>query len=155
MTAIRGLLIALGLAVGVYGAVLVLDNPTEVIIRIGVWAAIGVLLHDAVFAPACLALGFAARRILPRSWWSAILVAALCTIVLVLLAIPVYNKPGLQPDNASVLDRDYHWGLWVSLAIVWGAALLYLIVRQALPVRQNHMVEQQGAGHIESEPPSV
>jgi len=155
MTDVRGLLIALGLAVGVYGAVLVLDNPTEVIIRIGVWAAIGVLLHDAVFAPACLALGFAARRILPRSWWSAILVAALCTIVLVLLAIPVYNKPGLQPDNASVLDRDYHWGFWVSLAVVWGAAVLYLIASRLLPVRQNHVVQQQSPGHIEAQPPSV
>ena len=155
MTAIRGLLIAFGLAVGVYGALLVLDNPTQVIIRIGVWAAVGVLLHDAVFAPVCLALGFGARRILPRSWWSPVLVATLCSIVLVLLAIPVYNKPGLQPDNASVLDRDYHWGFWVSLAIVWGAALLYLIVQKALPVRQNKMIEQQSAGNIEAKPPPV
>jgi hypothetical protein len=155
MTAVRGLLIAFGLAVGAYGAVLVFDNPTQVIIRIGVWAAIGLLLHDAVFAPACLALGFAARRILPRSWWSPVLVAALCTIVLVLLAIPVYNKPGLQLDNPSVLDRDYHWGFWVSVAVVWGAALLYLLGSRLLPVRQNHVVQQQRAGHIEAQPPSV
>jgi hypothetical protein len=69
-------------------------------------------------------------------------VATLCTIVLVLLAIPVYNKPGLQLDNPSVLDRDYHWGFWVSLAVVWGAALLYLIGNRLLPVRQNHVVQQ-------------
>jgi hypothetical protein len=155
VSALRGLLIALGLAVGAYGVVLVLDNPTQIIIRIGVWAAAGVLLHDAVFAPACLALGFAARRILPRAWWSAFLVAGLCTVVLVLLAIPVYDKPGLQPDNASVLDRDYQWGFWVALAVVWAAALLYLIVNRVLPVRQNDVIEQQRSGNVEAQPPSV
>ena len=69
--------------------------------------------------------------------------------------IPVYDKPGLQPDNASVLDRDYQWGFWVALAVVWAAALLYLIVNRVLPVRQNDMVEQQRAGNVEAQPPSV
>ena len=57
MTAIRGLLMAAGIAVGVYGAVLLLDNPTKILLRIAVWAAAGVLLPDAAFAPACVALG--------------------------------------------------------------------------------------------------
>ena len=86
MTAIRLMLMAAGIALGAYGAVLLLDNPTAILIRIAVWAGVGVLLHDAVFAPACVALGFAGRRILPRSWWSPIMVAALCSVVLVLLA---------------------------------------------------------------------
>ena len=70
------------------------------------------------------------------------MVAALCTAVVVLLAIPVYDKPGLQPDNPSALDRDYHRGLWISLAVVWGAALLYLIGNRLLPVRKNQVVQQ-------------
>lgn len=155
MTAIRGLLITAGLALGIYGAVLLWDNPRHVLIRIAVWAVAGVLLHDAVFAPACVALGFAGRRILPRSSWAPVMVAALCTAVVVLLAIPVYDKPGLQPDNSSVLDRNYHQGVWVSLAVVWGAALLYLLVNRLLPVGENQMVEQQRAGRVDAEPPSV
>lgn len=150
MTGVRALLIGLGLAACGYGALLLADNPRQIIIRIGMWAVIGVLLHDAVFAPACLALGFTARRILPRTWWTPLLVATLCSIVLVLLAIPVYDKPGLQPDNASVLDRDYHRGLWVSLAVVWGATLLYLIGRRLLPVGQDEVVQQQRTGHVEA-----
>ena len=142
MTAIRLMLMAAGIALGAYGAVLLLDNPTAILIRIAVWAGVGVLLHDAVFAPACVALGFAGRRILPRSWWSPIMVAALCSVVLVLLAIPVYDKPGRLLDTPSALDRDYHWGLWVSLAIVWGAALLILIGKHLLPVGQNKGVEK-------------
>ena len=155
MTAIRAMLIAAGIALGAYGAVLLLDNPTKILIRIAVWAAVGVLLHDAVFAPACVALGFAGRRILPRSWWSPIMVASLCSVVLVLLAIPVYDKPGRLLDTPSALDRDYHWGLWVSLAIVWGAALLILIGKHLLPVRQNKGVQQQRSDHVEAQPPPV
>lgn len=155
MTAIRGLLMAAGIALGVYGAVLLLDNPTNILIRIAVWAGVGVLLHDAVFAPACVALGFAGKRILPRSWWSPLMVAALCSVVLVLLAIPVYDKPGRLPDTPSALDRDYHWGLWVSLAIVWGAALLILIGKHLLPVGQDKAVQQQRPDHVDAQPPSV
>lgn len=148
MTALRALLIAAGIAVCGYGATLLLDNPRQVLIRIAVWAAAGVLLHDAVFAPACVALGFAGRRILPRSWWSPVMVASLCTAVLVLLSIPLYDKPGRQLDNPSALDRDYQSGLWVSLAIVWGAALLFVIGSRLLPVRQNDVIEKQRADHV-------
>jgi hypothetical protein len=155
MTAVRALLIAAGVALGVYGAALLWDNPRHILIRIAVWAVAGVILHDAVFAPVCVALGFAGRRILPRSWWAPVMVAALCTVVVVLLAIPVYDKPGLRLDNPSALDRDYHWGLWVSLAVVWGATLLYLVGSRLLPVRQNQVVQQQGASRVDAKPPSV
>ena len=142
MTAVRGLLIAVGVALGLYGAVLLWDNPRQILIRIVVWAAAGVLAHDAAFAPACVALGFAGRRLLPRSTWTPVMVAGLCTAVIGMLAIPVYGKPGLQPDNPTVLDRDYHHGVWVSLAVVWGAALLYLLGSRLLPVRENQVVEK-------------
>lgn len=155
MTATRVALMLGGVALGLYGVLLLMDNSTEVIIRIVAWALIGVLLHDAVFAPVCLALGFAGRRILPHRWWTPILVASLCTVVLVLLAIPVYTKPGQHLDNLTVLDRNYQAGFWIALAVVWGAALLYLIGDRALPVREDEVVEQQGADHVEAQPPSL
>ncbi len=49
-------LIVLGLILGAYGAVLVWENPPVIIMRILVWALVGVVLHDAVFAPVCVAL---------------------------------------------------------------------------------------------------
>lgn len=155
MTATRVILVLAGVALGVYGVVLVVDNSTEVIIRIVAWALIGVLLHDAVFAPLCVALGFAGRRLLPHKWWTPVLVAGLLTVVLVLLAIPVYNKPGMHLDNPTVLDRDYQAGFWIALAVVWGAALLYLVGDRVLPIRQDDVVEQQGTDHVEAQPPSL
>lgn len=155
MTATRVFLILGGLALGAYGVVLVAEHSTEVIIRIVAWALIGVLLHDAVFAPACLALGFAGRRILPHKWWTPVLVAGLLTVILVLLAIPVFTKPGQHLDNPTVLDRNYQAGFWIALAVVWGSALLYLVGDRLLPVRQNQVVQDERADHVDAQPPSV
>jgi hypothetical protein len=151
----RAILIALGLAGIAYGAVLLWDNPPVIIFRILVWALIGVVVHDAVFAPLCVALGFAGRRLIPGTWWAPVAVAALCSVVLAFLAIPVYGKPGMRPDNMTVLDRDYPLGLWISLAIVWACVPLYYVAMRLLPVRQDQVVQQQGADDVDGEPPTV
>jgi hypothetical protein len=155
MIAVRGILLLAGVALGLYGVSLLWDNPVEVIIRIAVWAAAGVVLHDFVFAPLCVLLGFAGRRLIPRSWWAPTAVAALCSVVLALLAIPVFSRPGARPDNPTVLDRNYPLGLWLSVAVVSECLLLYLIVGRLLPVRQDEVVQRQGADHVDGQPPSV
>jgi hypothetical protein len=108
-----------------------------------------------VFAPVCVVLGFAGRRLIPGNWWPPIAVAAFCSVVLVFLAIPVYGKPGMRPDNMTVLDRNYPLGLWVSLAIVWACVPLYYLAARMLPVRQDEVVEQQSAGDVERQPPAL
>jgi hypothetical protein len=152
--AVRIALIVVGLALGGYGAVLVWENPPVIIMRIVVWALVGVVLHDLVFAPVCVALGFAGRRLIPGRWWPPVAVAGFCSVVLVFLAIPVYGKPGLRPDNMTVLDRNYPLGLWVSLGIVWACVPLYYLAARLLPVRQNEVVEQQSTDHVERQPPA-
>jgi hypothetical protein len=155
MTTVRVILIGVGLALGGYGAVLVWENPPVIIMRIVAWALVGVVLHDAVFAPACVALGFAARRLIPGQWWPPVAVAAFCSVVLVFLAIPVYGKPGMRPDNMTVLDRNYPLGLWISLGFVWLSLLIYFLAVRLLPVRQDEVVEQQPAEDVERQPPAV
>lgn len=154
MTAVRALLIAVGLALGAYGAVLLWDNPPVVLIRIVMWAAVGLVVHDFVFAPLCVAVGLAGRRLLPARWRSPVAVAALCTVVLALLAIPVYGKPGMRPDNPTVLDRNYPLGLWVSIAVVWACVPLYYLMMRFLPVGQDQVVDREGADDVERQPPS-
>lgn len=151
----RAILIALGAVIGAYGAVLVWENPPVIIMRIVVWALVGVVLHDLVFAPVCVALGFAARRLIPGKWWPPIAVAAFCSIVLVFLAIPVYNKPGMRPDNMTVLDRNYPLGLLLSLGIVSSVLLWYMLARRLLPVRQDEVVQQERADDVQPQPPAV
>ncbi|WP_049742953.1 hypothetical protein [Mycolicibacterium goodii] len=159
----RIVLAVLGVVIGGYGAVLLWENPPVILIRIVVWALVAVVVHDLVFAPACAALGWGTRRLLPARWQSPVALAALCSVVLVLLAIPVYGKPGLRPDNPTVLDRDYVRGLWWSLAVVWLCVPVYVSLRaltarstrRRLPVGQDHVVEDERADDVESQPPPV
>ena len=155
MTAVRTFLMVAGLVVGVYGAVLLWDNSLTVLVRIAVWALVGVIVHDFVVAPLCAGLGLAGRRLLPVGWRSPFAVAALFSVVLALLAIPVFSKPGMRPDNPTVLDRDYPLGLWISLAVVWSCVPLYYLLVRRLPVRQDQVVDRQGSGDVERQPPPV
>jgi hypothetical protein len=136
MTALRVALIALGIGIAGYGVALVLDEPRVIMFRMLVWTLAGVVLHDLVFAPLSVALGFAGRRLVPQKWWGPVVVAALCSVVLVMLAVPVFDKPGMRPDNLTVLDRNYRAGLWISLAIVWACVPLYLLATRLLPPRK-------------------
>ena len=154
MRATRVLLMISGLALAGYGVTLVFENPPVIMMRMAVWALVAVAVHDVVFAPLCVALGFAARRILPVRWQAPVAVAALCSAVLGLLAIPVFDKPGMHLDNMTVLDRDYHAGLWISLAVVWVCVPGYLVARRLLPVRQNQVVEGQRADDVGGQPPA-
>jgi hypothetical protein len=153
VTAVRVILVGFGLVIGLYGAVLVWENPPVIIVRIVVWAFVGVVLHDAVFAPVCVALGFAGRRLIPGRWWLPIAVAAFASVVLVFLAIPVYGKPGMRPDNMTVLDRNYPLGLSISLGVVWMCLVVYLLTARLLPVRQDEVVDQESADDVERQPP--
>jgi hypothetical protein len=152
MTAARILLMATGLAGGLYGAWLLWEFPWVIIVRIAVWAGAGVVLHDFVFAPLCAAFGFAGRRIIRGRLWKPVTVAALGTAVLALLAIPVYTRPGAHADNMTVLDRNYPLGLWVSLALVWACVPIYYLITRWLPVRQDEVIEQQRADDVERQP---
>ncbi|KAA0118613.1 hypothetical protein CIW51_09165 [Mycolicibacterium sp. P9-22] len=154
MTPMRILLALAGVGLVGYGALLVLDNPPVIILRILMWAVVAAVVHDFVFAPLCAAIGMAGRRLIPLTWQSPVAVAGLCSVVLVLLAIPVFSRPGMRPDNPSVLDRDYPLGLTVALAVVWFCVPVYLLLRR-LPIRQNQVVDGQGADDVERQPPSV
>jgi hypothetical protein len=146
-------LIVVGIALGAYGALLLSENPPVIIVRILVWAVVGAIVHDFVFAPLCAALGFAGRRLVRGRWWTPVTVAGLCTVVLGLLAIPVYGKPGMRPDNMTVLNRDYPLGLLLSITIVWACVPLYYLLTRLLPVRQDEVVEGHGAEDVHGQPP--
>ena len=125
---LRWALVAMGVAIGGYGAWQLWEFPTDALLRIAVWAAAGVIIHDFVFAPLTAALGYTSRRLIKGRWWPPVAVAAMCSITLVLLAIPVFDTPGAKPDNPSVLDRDDPLGLGVSLALVWASVPLWYAI---------------------------
>ena len=155
MTAMRLLLAVSGVGLAGYGVLLLSENPPVIIMRILVWAVIGVIVHDFVFAPLCAAVGWAGRRFIPAASRSPIAVAALCSVVLVVLAVPVYGRPGMRSDNMTVLDRNYPLGLYVSLAVVWLSVLLYQLIVRVLPVGEDQVVQRERADDVDRQPPAL
>ena len=152
MTATRLLLAAIGIGLGGYGLLLVWENPPVIIMRILVWAVVAVVVHDFLFAPLCAAAGWAGRRLIPAGSRSPVAVAVLCSVVLVLLAVPVYGRPGMRPDNMTILDRNYPLGLAVSLGTVWCSVLLYQLFKRLLPVGENDVVQRERTDDIDRQP---
>jgi hypothetical protein len=66
----------------------------------------------------------------------------------------VYTRPGAIADNPTVVDRDYPLGLWLSLAVLWSCVPVYYLIARWSPVRQDEVVEQERAEHVEGQPPA-
>jgi len=124
MTAVRILLLLVGLWLGWYGISALFDLPPTDLASVAIWFAGGVLLHDAVFAPVCAAFGLTARHLLPPTWWAVTACGAICSVALVLIALPVLDRRNAMPSNPTVLDRNYPLGLTVVLILVWSLVLI-------------------------------
>lgn len=116
---VRIALIAIGAVVAWHGISLLLDMHFADLRSVVFWFAGGIIVHDGVFAPLCVALGFTGRRVLPPTWWAPVACGAVCTVALLALSVPVIERHGAVADNASVLDRNYWAGLAVALLLVW------------------------------------
>lgn len=118
---------ALGIAaIGYGGWLLVGSQDLDAVGWVVVWAATGVVLHDAVLAPVVLLLGWGAgRRRLPGPVLAGgtVLVVLLGTITLA--AVPVLGGFGADPTNSTLLARDYLRG-WLLVAA--GAVLVAAVV---------------------------
>lgn len=116
MRAARGIVGALGVLVGLFGAWLLLSRQdTDQLVGAATWLVGGVVLHDFVLTPIVLALAWVGSRLLPRSAWAPAVVGTVVLGAVTLLAVPVLGRFGERPDNATLLDRDYGVG-WLVVA---------------------------------------
>ena len=131
---IRLVLILAALPIGWYGVSLMWDMTTADKTSIVVWLIGGLIAHDAIFAPACIAAGHGVKTILPQRWWPPVLAGASATLLVLLLAFPVmYPRPEskIAPGNeqsGTILDRPYGLGLTIALLVIW-ALVVVLVVR--------------------------
>ncbi|MFW0787191.1 hypothetical protein AAFP35_22055 [Gordonia sp. CPCC 206044] len=126
------ILVVLGCAAIVRGAALVWSFAGRDQASIVVWLAAGLLLHDLVFAPLCVFVIWAARRVIPADLRTPVLIALAYTNLLLLLALPViWPRPAAdRPDNPTVLDRPFGWGLTVAVVAVWAVTALVIVTRR-------------------------
>jgi hypothetical protein len=123
-----------------YGAVLAAQRSTAEIVSTTLWFGGGIAVHDVLFAPLCLAVAWAGRRVLPRALWGPLALGAVLTCTLALVAVPVLTRGGAVADNPTVLDRNYPVGLAVAVAVVWLPIMAAVVVRL---LRERH---RQGRG---------
>lgn len=115
-----------GLWCAYYGISLILPYRPADLMSVVIWFAGGIVLHDFVFAPLCVAVGLGARRLLPRAWWAPLAYGTALTVVLCALAVPVL-VPHNTFGNSTVVDRDYPLGLGIALVTVWVTVALWMI----------------------------
>ncbi|WP_238815473.1 hypothetical protein [Nocardia brasiliensis] len=131
MTAVRVLLLLAGGGLGWYGISLLLEVPRADLMSIALWFVGGILVHDALFAPLCAAVGVTARRFLPGIWWGPAACGAACTVALLSIAAPVLDRGHAMPDNPTVLDRNYPLGLAAAVVVVWALVGVAVAARRA------------------------
>ena len=105
-----------------------LTRPLE----LGTWLIGALILHDALLAPAAVAVAVVYQRVVARRapraaryLAGALIVAAMATIV----AIPLIHRRGHTPTGSTLETRDYGGALAVVIGIVAGVALLAYAVR--------------------------
>lgn len=115
----RGVLIALGSALILYGAWLVLSrqDPGQWL-EVGIWLGAGVVAHDAVISGLVIGVCLLGSRLLPTPWRAPAVIALVVWGGVTITAIPVLTGLGVRADNPTLLDRPYVATWWVISALV-------------------------------------
>jgi hypothetical protein len=120
---IRGVTMAVGLAITAYGAWLLLALGWDNLTATASWLVGGVVVHDAILAPLTIGLALVAVRVVRRDRLGPWAVALVVLAPVTLLSVPVLGRFGARSSEPSLLDRHY-WLGWFALVVVVGLAIL-------------------------------
>lgn len=118
---------ALGLA-GVLELVEALQGPGDWL-SFARWFLIPAVVSDAVVMPAVAVVGWLVLR-LPHAARGPVVVGGVLSLSILAVAAPFLGRPGLRPDNPTLLDRDYPTGVAVYLVVIWIAVLGWWLGRR-------------------------
>lgn len=113
-----------GVLAGIYGLVLLIDQGFDNLRATVIWAAGGVIAHDAILAPLVLLVCLVAARLLPPSALAPAVVGGIVLGTLSVVAVPVLGRFGARSDNSSLLDRDYPTAWLVVAGLTLAGVLL-------------------------------
>ena len=133
--AIAGLLLAL---FGVFR--LLSEIPAGSLILLGIWLLAALIIHDAVVAPATVALGWVLRRTTPDRERGYLQSALIMIALVALVAVPMIALRGSQPPVKALLLRDYA----ANLALLISAIIAVSVLRYAARlVRDQRVATEQ------------
>ena len=119
---LRGLLIGGGLAAVLVGALHLLERPREEIVSAALWFLVPPVLSDLLVLPAVAVLGWATTKTLAPWVRLPVQVAGLLSGALLAVAVPFLQRPGLRPDNPTLLNRNYLAGYLTYIAVIFVAS---------------------------------
>jgi hypothetical protein len=89
------------------------------------------LLHDLLFAPIVIALGWVVVRLVPRAWSVPVQAGLVASGVVALVGWAAWRGYGhaTVPDNPTVQPLDYTTAILTVWGIVWVAVAVWIAVR--------------------------
>jgi len=86
--------------------------------------------HDGLVLPFTIGAGALIDRIVPPALRGAVRVAAVISLAVTLVALPLVLGRGRVPDNPSVLPLPYGRGLLVVYTLIWATTAVVVAVRR-------------------------
>lgn len=117
MRILRALLMAIGIAMGVWGLWLMRDFRFDQLLSAVIWLAGGVVVHDGILAPFVVGVGVVLARITPAYARRPVTVGLILWGAVTLAVANVLSGQGGKPDNDTILDRPYVM-TWLILTLV-------------------------------------
>jgi hypothetical protein len=153
VTVVRGILIALGVALigfGGYTLVMLQPRPNQ-LIGVALWLIGAIVLHDAILSPLLVGVGLLMRRAGHRVPWTVIALvqgAVVIGCLFTLMFLPEIAVQQRGPKNATVVPLDYAQ----NLVIMWVVLAGIVVVGSVVLVRRTR---SGGRSHSNVRPPSA
>ncbi len=131
-TLIRAVLLLLGMVGGVIGPIDLVPAVPHLADKVTflAWFLTPAVLSDALLMPAAAVIGLAAGRLLPHWLRAPVVAGAVLSAALFAVALPFLGRPGLRPDNPSLLNRNYPLGFVAVVAVIWAGVLGWALLRR-------------------------
>jgi hypothetical protein len=121
---VRGALIALGAVVMGYAGLGALRDADVDLFGVSLFLVGVLVLHDAVLLPVAIGVGALIGRVPPEAARPVFRAAAIISLTVAVVALPLVLGFGRAADNPSVLPLSYGRGLLQILGLVWASAAI-------------------------------
>lgn len=120
---------ALGIVAIAFGAIRILTSSQATKpLQLVEWLIGAVILHDAIFAPATVVVGWAVARVVRGRAQAYVQAALAVAVAATLIALPMIYRHGKSSPGSTLLTRNYAVNLLVLLAVVVVAGVVAFVV---------------------------
>jgi hypothetical protein len=125
---VRALLVAVGIAMGLWGLWLMRDFRFDQFRSAAIWLAWGVVIHDGMLAPLVVGVGAVLARFTPAHARKPVTVGLILWGTMTIAVVNVLSGQGGKPDNDTILDRPYVVTWLIMTVIVFAGIAVSALV---------------------------